>query len=54
MSSSVWYLNVNPTLYPDPLVFRPERWLEAAAQGVRLPLFNFGRGARACLGIKYV
>ena len=41
-------------MFPQPQAFRPERWIEATEQGRRLPTFNFSKGTRACLGIKYV
>ncbi|KAH7386033.1 benzoate 4-monooxygenase cytochrome P450 [Pyrenochaeta sp. MPI-SDFR-AT-0127] len=48
-----WLLNRHPDVFPDPDVFRPERWLEAEAQGERLTryLVTFTKGTRICLGI---
>jgi cytochrome P450 len=49
-------LNNHPAVFPNPLDFRPERWLEAEAKGVNLTkyLFTFSKGSRICLGIPYV
>ncbi|KAF2730915.1 benzoate 4-monooxygenase cytochrome P450 [Polyplosphaeria fusca] len=51
MGASLYLSQHDPAYYPDPYVFRPERWLEAAARGEKLPLFIFGHGARSCLGL---
>ena len=47
---------MHPSVFPEPTVFRPERWLEAENAGQRLDkyLVSFGRGTRQCLGKKYV
>lgn len=37
---------LDPLVYDDPEVFRPERWLE----NPDLPLFAFGLGYRVCPG----
>ena len=49
----IWALNRRPSLYPDPEVFRPERWLDDTGKFVRrsdyeFPVFN--GGPRGCLG----
>jgi cytochrome P450 len=38
--------------WPDPLEFRPERWLDDQAQAARpkFAYFPFGGGARICIG----
>ncbi|KAJ6070733.1 cytochrome P450 phenylacetate hydroxylase [Penicillium canescens] len=43
---NVWACNMDPTVFGDPEVFRPERWLE----NPRLPLFTYGIGYRMCVG----
>ena len=46
-----WLLHRDPTLWEDPLVFKPERWLDGLEK--RLPkgqYFPFGLGPRACVG----
>jgi cytochrome P450 len=40
----------NPTIFPDPFHFRPERWLENPELDQWLA--SFSRGPRMCLGIK--
>ncbi|KAL2060043.1 hypothetical protein VTL71DRAFT_9865 [Oculimacula yallundae] len=42
----------NPTIFPEPRGFQPERWIDTAERK-RLERFlqPFGRGSRACLGI---
>lgn len=44
----------NPTIYPDPSVFNPNRWLAAPEKVAYLDKFfvPFGRGARMCVGMK--
>lgn len=46
---------MDPTIFPNPDSFDPERWIQAAARGERLDRFlvNFTKGSRSCLGIKY-
>ena len=48
------YLLNHPDVFPDPHIFRPERWIEAKARGEYLDkyLVTFSKGSRACLGIK--
>ncbi|KAK2616570.1 hypothetical protein QQS21_000393 [Conoideocrella luteorostrata] len=38
--------NMDPTLYGDPTVFRPERWFN----NPDLPIFSYGLGYRMCAG----
>lgn len=56
LSASPYLLNNHPEVFPDPHVFRPERWIEARARGENLykHLATFGKGSRGCLGMKYV
>ncbi|KAH7068192.1 benzoate 4-monooxygenase cytochrome P450 [Paraphoma chrysanthemicola] len=48
-----WLLNRHPDVFPEPDVFRPERWLDAARHGQNLTryLVTFSKGSRMCLGI---
>jgi len=48
-------LSHDGSIFPDSHAFVPERWL-AAPQNPPLERYmvSFGRGTRACLGIKYV
>jgi cytochrome P450 len=46
-----WILHRDPRYFDEPLVFRPERWLDGLAH--RLPnysYFPFGAGPRRCIG----
>lgn len=47
---------MDPTIFPNPDSFDPERWIRAAARGERLDQFivSFTKGGRQCLGIKYL
>jgi cytochrome P450 len=44
--------HMNPSIFPEPRTFDPERWLQGQ-ESVQLEqyLVNFGRGARSCVGI---
>ncbi|KAI0791428.1 cytochrome P450 [Abortiporus biennis] len=50
-------VNLNETLYPNPLVFKPERWLGGGISDNEsnkmtvADIVSFGRGPRSCLGI---
>ncbi|PWY82160.1 putative benzoate 4-monooxygenase cytochrome P450 [Aspergillus heteromorphus CBS 117.55] len=41
----------NEQIYPDPLAFRPERWLGNEGKRLDRYLVSFGRGPRACVGM---
>ncbi|KAF9019737.1 cytochrome P450 [Hymenopellis radicata] len=41
----------NPEIFPDPLVFRPERWIGTDAQKLDKYLVVFSKGPRSCLGM---
>lgn len=47
---------MDPTIFPEPFEFYPERWIEAKENGVRLDQYmvSFTKGSRQCVGIKYV
>ncbi|KAL4902748.1 hypothetical protein BDW74DRAFT_169336 [Aspergillus multicolor] len=56
MSSSSLLLHHNPTIFPSPIKFDPDRWIRnngRAVTGERLDryLTVFSKGSRACLGI---
>lgn len=47
----------NPDIFPNPLEFMPERWLDESGlrtKGLNGFLLSFSKGSRQCLGIKYV
>ncbi|KAG8531301.1 uncharacterized protein KY384_002929 [Bacidia gigantensis] len=43
----------NVSIFPDPRIFKPERWLPLETEGARLQkyLVAFSRGSRQCLGM---
>ncbi|KIW33835.1 uncharacterized protein PV07_00654 [Cladophialophora immunda] len=44
---------LNPSIFPEPRKFNPDRWIDAAEKGERLSRYAiaFSRGSRACLGM---
>ncbi|KAI9926006.1 hypothetical protein ASPWEDRAFT_107650 [Aspergillus wentii DTO 134E9] len=53
MSTISYFVHRNPTVFPDPEAFNPDRWIEAAEKGEHLSRFivSFTRGSRMCLGL---
>ena len=53
---SISRIHMDPTIFPDPYSFRPDRWMGTPADRARLEkhLVPFGRGARMCVGQKWV
>jgi cytochrome P450 len=47
--TSQWVVHHDPRWWPDPLAFRPERWLPEARRP-RFAYFPFGGGSRLCIG----
>lgn len=47
--TSQWVVHHDPRWWPDPLAFRPERWLPEAKRP-RFAYFPFGGGSRLCIG----
>jgi cytochrome P450 len=48
-------IHTNPELFPEPLTFKPERWLNEEGKlhhGLDGYLLSFSRGSRQCVGIK--
>ena len=44
----------NPTIFPDPTEFIPDRWLDPAERKVlEKYLQPFGKGSRSCVGLQY-
>lgn len=50
ISMSSWLIHLNPSLFPSPDDFKPERWLEPGAERLKKYLVNFTKGSRMCLG----
>ncbi|KAE8336194.1 hypothetical protein BDV24DRAFT_142415 [Aspergillus arachidicola] len=53
VSQSIYFMHMDPTVFPNPDSFNPERWLEASSKGERLTKFlvPFSKGSRICLGM---
>ncbi|KAG2417910.1 hypothetical protein HFD88_001009 [Aspergillus terreus] len=48
-----WTMHRTPEVYPDPQVFKPERWMvesEAELQRLRSSYYPFSMGTRGCIG----
>lgn len=48
------FLHEDPTMFPNPRVFDPQRWLNASKsqhESMSKYLSNFGRGTRQCVGM---
>jgi len=51
VAMSQWVMHRHPAYFPDPLAFRPERWLNGLARRLpRFAYFPFGGGPRVCIG----
>lgn len=48
------FLHRNPEIFPDPLTFNPNRWLESDSNDLANYVVPFSKGPRMCLGLKYV
>ncbi|KAF2653890.1 cytochrome P450 [Lophiostoma macrostomum CBS 122681] len=49
---TILLMHTDGNVYPDPLDFRPDRWLDHTVQGATSPIFApFSRGTRICLGM---
>ncbi|KAF5859907.1 hypothetical protein ETB97_002221 [Aspergillus alliaceus] len=53
VSQSIYFVHTDPSVFPDPETFNPERWIEASSNGERLTRFlvPFTKGPRICLGM---
>ena len=53
VSQMNYVVNNDPNIFPNPLEYHPERWIEAEAKGIRLDKYmvSFGKGSRSCVGI---
>jgi cytochrome P450 len=50
---SPYAVHRDPRWFPDPLEFRPERWLSEDAARPKFGYFPFGGGARVCIGERF-
>ncbi|KAJ5388208.1 cytochrome P450 [Penicillium cosmopolitanum] len=52
VSSTIYSMHHNSTIFPDPDIFSPDRWL--AENSVELERYNvaFSKGKRSCIGMK--
>jgi len=49
---SALYVEMDPSIFPNPHTFDPERWLVPGARETLEPyLVTFGKGSRQCVGI---
>lgn len=51
VTPAIWLAHTNPRVYPDPLEFRPERFLDGAPE--TYAWIPFGGGVRRCLGAAF-
>ncbi|KAK5173646.1 uncharacterized protein LTR77_002327 [Saxophila tyrrhenica] len=55
MSMSMPDMHSNPSIFPSPSSFKPERWLKCTDEekaGMQQAFVPFGRGSRACIGME--
>ena len=54
VSMTTLFIHNNPSIYSDPFVFQPERWLPLHTEGQRLQKYfhSFGKGTRQCVGME--
>ncbi|KIA75613.1 cytochrome P450 [Aspergillus ustus] len=53
IAMNLYHMHMDENIYPEPTVFKPERWIEAAATGQDLDKYfaPFSKGPRGCLGV---
>ncbi|KAJ5718661.1 benzoate 4-monooxygenase cytochrome P450 [Penicillium malachiteum] len=51
VGTTAMLIHQNEKLFPEPYIFKPERWLGAEGKKLERFLVSFNRGPRACLGI---
>lgn len=56
VSQAIYFVHHDPTIFPEPEKFDPERWIRASNDGTNLKKYmvSFNKGSRQCLGMKYV
>ncbi|KAF1999717.1 cytochrome P450 [Amniculicola lignicola CBS 123094] len=50
ISMSTHFMHLDPTIFPSPLEFRPERFLDDASRGLEKYIMPYSKGSRACIG----
>ena len=53
MLMSPYVMHRDPRWFPDPLAYRPERWLADDPSRPKFAYFPFGGGARVCIGERF-
>jgi len=49
---SSWLMHRNPDVFPEPMAFKPERWLDIEDfRRLDKHIVAFGRGSRQCVGM---
>jgi len=56
ISQTPYFILTHPGVFPEPHIFRPERWLDGGKLSNKLDKYfvAFGKGSRQCLGMKFV
>jgi cytochrome P450 len=48
---TTYFMHMDPTVFPEPKAFRPERWLDIAPESLEYAYcVPFGKGSRSCGG----
>ena len=45
------FMHTNESVFPDPWIFMPERWLRSGHTQLQKYLVSFGKGSRRCIAI---
>ncbi|KAK1220238.1 hypothetical protein PQX77_017003 [Marasmius sp. AFHP31] len=51
VSSSAYFSHMDPSIFPRPEKFMPERWISSNARDLEKHLLAFSKGPRMCIGI---
>lgn len=51
VSMSAYMMHLDPSVFPDPQKFDPQRWLQDDSRRVERNLVPFSKGSRQCVGI---
>jgi cytochrome P450 len=51
ISSTTYFISTDPSIFPEPDKFKPERWMQNDGQRLDRYLTSFSKGTRGCLGI---